>query len=129
MKNIYKILFLIVILLIIAVIGVHFFDFINFKCFYREIFHIWCAGCGGTRMVKSILKLDFYQAFRYNPLLFIYFIIFVIYFIYNSVLYIKEKRIIKPSTKVIIIIFIITLIYMILRNIPSFEYLRPTKIK
>ena len=39
-------------------------------CVFKNLFDIECAGCGGTRMFLSILKLDFYQAFRYNPYVF-----------------------------------------------------------
>lgn len=104
-------------------------ELINFKCFYEDLFGIACAGCGATRMFKSILKLDIYQAFRYNPLMFILTILGFIYFIINIILYIKGKKLIKLSFKFIFIIIIILLIYMFLRNLPGFEYLLPTKIK
>lgn len=80
-------------------------------------------------MIKSIFKLDFYQAFRYNPLMFIYSILFSIYILYNIYIYIKYKKVLYPSKKAIIILFIITIIYTILRNIPEFSFLAPTKIK
>ena len=40
-------------------------------CIFHKITHMYCPGCGLTRMIISIFKLDIYQAFRYNPLLFI----------------------------------------------------------
>ena len=104
-------------------------DLIKFKCFYRYILGIYCAGCGSTRMFKSILKLDMYQAFRYNPLMFILTILGFIYLIINMILYIKHKKLIKLTLKHILIIVFILLIYMILRNIPNFEYLLPTKVR
>ena len=85
-------------------------------------------GCGVTRMIKSILKFDFYQAFRYNPLCFILFIISIPYFIYKTIIYIKTGNIKLPSLKLLIIIIVILFIYMVLRNIPKFDYLIPTKI-
>lgn len=80
-------------------------------------------------MIKSILKLDFYQAFRYNPLMFIYLVLFTPVIIYDVYKYIKSEKVIYPSKKVIIILFIVTIIYSILRNIPEFSFLTPTKIK
>ena len=39
-------------------------------CIIKNLFGIDCAGCGATRMFGALLKLDFYQAFRYNPFMF-----------------------------------------------------------
>lgn len=104
-------------------------ELINYKCIYRELFNIYCAGCGFTRMIKSIIHLDFYQAFRYNPLLFVFFIIFIPYFIYQIYLYIRYGNIKKPSLKLLVVLVVILFIYMVLRNIPKFDYLIPTKIR
>lgn len=80
-------------------------------------------------MIKSIIKLDFYQAFRYNPLFFILLILFIPYIIYQIYLYIKIGKLKKPTLKSLIILALIISIYMILRNIPIFNYLIPTKIR
>ena len=115
-------------LIITLVLILLFLKLINYKCIYRELFNIYCAGCGFTRMIESIINLKFYQAFRYNPLFFILFIIFIPYFIYQVYLYIRYCNIKKPSLKLLIILVIILSIYMVLRNIPLFNYLIPTKI-
>ena len=115
-------------LIITLVLILLFLKLINYKCIYRELFNIYCAGCGFTRMIESIINLKFYQAFRYNPLFFILFIIFIPYFIYHIYLYIRYGNIKKPSLKLLIILVIILFIYMVLRNIPLFNYLIPTKI-
>ena len=101
---------------------------IHYDCPFHYFLNIWCPGCGGTRMIGAILQLDFYQAFRYNPLLFILVITGILYFIYMIVHYIKKKEILIPSLKVWIIILILLIIYMILRNIPMFSYLIPTEV-
>lgn len=115
-------------LIITLVLILLFLKLINYKCIYRELFNIYCAGCGFTRMIESIINLKFYQAFRYNPLFFILFIIFIPYFIYQVYLYIRYGNIKKPSLRLLIILVIILSIYMVLRNIPLFNYLIPTKI-
>lgn len=79
-------------------------------------------------MLLSILNFDFYQAFRYNPLLFIFIIILSIYIIISIFIYIKKKVIYIPSTKLLIFILIILIGYMILRNISYFSYLIPTEV-
>jgi hypothetical protein len=79
-------------------------------------------------MVESILKLDLYQAFRYNPLMFILFIILGIYMIYQIFVYIKKGSILKINIKVLIIIASLLIIYMIIRNISVFDFLKPIKI-
>ena len=79
-------------------------------------------------MLKAIFRLDFYQAFRYNPLLFILLVVGIIYMFYMIVIYLRKGFVVKLSKKVYIFLIIILIIYMILRNIPAFSYLIPTKV-
>ena len=95
-------------------------------CNWKELFNIDCAGCGTTRMFYSILKLEFYQAFRYNPYMFILLILTIIYLIYVLICKMIKKEYIKLGKKTIICILISAIIFMILRNLPMFEYLKPT---
>jgi len=92
---------------------------INIGCFFRNIFGICCPGCGLTRAGIALLKLDFYQAFRYNVLLFILF--FPALFLFIEYLYSTQKNK-KPlykkiPEKVWVILIIILIIYAILRNV------------
>ena len=98
---------------------------LNYKCPFKNLFNIYCAGCGTTRMFLSMYKLEFYQAFRYNPLMFIYFILLIIYIIFC---FVKHKKIKIPSYKIIVFLILLMFIFMILRNIDTFSYLKPTKI-
>ena len=52
---------------------------IGIPCIFHEITGFYCPGCGATRAITSLAKLDFYQAIKYNalvvalvPLFFIY---------------------------------------------------------
>lgn len=95
-------------------------------CPFHKITNLYCPGCGITRMLLNILKGNFYQAFRYNPLLFTLTPLFI-FLIINH--FLKYKIINKKKQEIIYIILIITLItFGILRNIPLFSYLKPTKI-
>ena len=80
-------------------------------------------------MLISILKLDFYQAFRYNPLLFILLPIAIFFYIDNLYCIYKNKNPLykKINTKVWTVLLIILIIYGIVRNI--YLPLAPTIIK
>ena len=108
----YGLLFLI---LIIYYLAHHAFG-IAIPCIFKEITGFYCPGCGITRMLFSILKLDFYQAFRYNPLVFILLIVYIVYLIIKLI---KHKDINIPEYVYYIVIGLL-LIYWIIRNIPSF---------
>lgn len=95
------------------------------KCLFNELTGLFCPGCGITRMIIAILKLDFYQAFRYNPLIFMLLIFFIIYFIYSLIRYKKIKPL---KNKISIVLLIITLLFGVLRNIEFFDFLAPTII-
>ena len=96
-------------------------------CIFHKITHLYCPGCGITRMFLSILKLDFYQAFRFNPLMFFMSPFIIIYEIIYYINWIQDKKF-KISKKIWYILLIITIIYTILRNINSFNFLAPTKL-
>lgn len=112
----------------LAIIWIVFLNFIRYRCFIHKYLHLWCPGCGATRMIISILNLDFYQAFRYNPLIFLLFIVAIIYIILSIFIYIKKKVLYIPSTKFWIILLVLLIIYMIFRNIDYFSYLIPTEV-
>ena len=95
---------------------------VNVECLFKKIFHISCPGCGLTRSFRSILNLDFINAFKYNILgipLFVSFIVFSIMLIFDII---KNSN---TSIKVImnvfkyyyLIIIFILIITMIINNI------------
>lgn len=93
-------------------------------CPIHKIFGLHCPGCGATRMVLSILKLDFYKAFRYNPFLFILSPFLITYYIVYYYNWIQDKSF-NINKKIWYIILFLAIIFMILRNIPYFDYLAP----
>lgn len=101
---------------------------IYIDCPIKKITGLYCPGCGITRMFQAILRLDLYQAFRFNPLLFIS-LPFFIFFMLEDIITKKEPLYNKIPTKLLVIIIIIFIIYGILRNIPFFDFLAPTIIK
>ena len=99
------------------------------KCPWKTNFNVECAGCGATRMVESLINLDFYQAFRFNPLIFCLLIIFIIYGIYVLICKIINKNYYKMQGRDWLILLIIVILFMVLRNIPGLEYLKPTIVR
>ena len=102
---------------------------IYIPCPIHYITGYYCPGCGLTRMLFSILKLDFYQAFRYNPFVFILFFPSVV--LYINHIYSKYKN--KTSwynkipVSVFYIILVMVIIYGVLRNI--YPILAPTVVR
>ena len=94
-------------------------------CLIKKITNLECPGCGITRMFISLFKLDFYQAFRYNPLVFILFFLLV----FKIVIELFTDKINKYfNNKFYIALVFILIIYGILRNIDAFSFLKPTVV-
>jgi len=93
---------------------------LSIPCLFHEITGLDCPGCGITRCLFAIVKLDIKSAFEANPLVFIYLPFIVMYFLYQSYLYIydkKDKILVKIPNYVMHIILVITILYGIIRNI------------
>lgn len=94
-------------------------------CFFYELTGLYCPGCGITRALFSLMRLDVYQAFRYNML--------VVTLLPIAIGYMGFKIIFKKNKKipnyVWNILLIITIIFGIFRNIPAFSFLAPTLIR
>ena len=101
---------------------------VGIPCLFYEITGYYCPGCGITRLLFSFLKLDFYQAFRYNPLIFILIIITVIYWLVKFILKKFMNISIEIPNYVYYILLVIVIIFGILRNIPMFDFLSPTEL-
>lgn len=129
MKKILLFIIIFICIIFFPIIYIKFIDIINFKCFFKEYLHIYCAGCGFTRMFKEIINLNFYQAFRYNPLMFFILPFLSIYTFYLTIIYFKNRKINYPNIKIYLILFFISLLFMILRNTSTFSFLAPTIIK
>jgi len=133
-KNHLFILSFISVILILLFGGYYFLSFkFNFSipCVFHKITGFFCPGCGITRMLFSLLRLEFYQAFRYNNLLFIslpFVIFYFVDFIIKFLLYKNDYLYKKINNKVWYLLLIVTIVFGIMRNIPIFEFLQPTII-
>lgn len=101
---------------------------ISIPCPIHYFTNLYCPGCGVSRMILSLLKLDIYQAFRYNQLLFLLFPFFIFFFINDIYSKLKKKESLYKKVPEVIwyVLIIILIIYAIIRNINP--YFAPTKI-
>ena len=100
---------------------------IKIICFFNHLTGLLCPGCGTTRLLKSLFKLEIKKAFRYNPLVFILIPFLLIYFINRIIFLFENKSFIPKKVNDIFwnVTLIITIGFGILRNIPIFDFLRP----
>lgn len=100
---------------------------ISIPCIVHKITGLYCPGCGVTRMCINLVKLDFYAAFRSNPVCIFVFPVLGIIFARRGYLYISNGKAEneKWMTVSCVIMLIILLIFGALRNIPYFYFLRP----
>jgi hypothetical protein len=91
---------------------------IYIPCPFHEILHIYCPGCGITRMFINIFKLDFISAFKCNQFVFIllpFGLVLYINYIY-SILNNKKSWYERIPAWIFYILIVIALGYGILRN-------------
>ena len=112
--------------LIIFIILMNIYD-IKLMCLFKEITGLLCPGCGTTRLLRSLFKLEIKKAFLYNPLVFILIPFIAIYFINQILFLIKGKSFLpkKMNNMFWNIALVLTIMFGILRNIPMFDFLRP----
>lgn len=124
MKN-KQYIFLIIVVILMAILLIH--GKIAIACVFYEITGLYCPGCGITRSILSLIDGDIYQAFRYNPIIFIDIPLIIIASIIDFI-YKDNKKVKKVTNAIYIMLLIITLVFGVLRNIPYFSFLAPTTL-
>ena len=106
-----------------VVILIYYFMLVHFNlgvpCLFHKITGLLCPGCGITRMILAIMRLDFKSAYQYNQVIFVSspFIIYLCIRLYISWL-ISRPYILSLVEKVLVYVFIIVLlIFGIYRNL------------
>lgn len=101
-------------------------NILKIPCFFHLVTGYYCPGCGITRMVISLFKFEFIQAFRYNPLLFLLLPLAVIYFGICWWRWLHNKQMYKVPNFIWIFLLIVVLLFGLLRNTDLFHFLAPT---
>ena len=98
-------------------------------CVFYQITGFYCSGCGASRALRSVLHLDFYQAFRYNAIFTLALPVLAAYFCALCFSYIRfgrDKISEKIPMKFVWVLIAAALVYGILRNVQAFSFLAPT---
>ncbi|MBQ8546449.1 MAG: DUF2752 domain-containing protein [Clostridia bacterium] len=102
-------------------------------CFFIADYHIYCPGCGGTRALFSVLRLDFVTAFKHNAFAVVLFFTLIYVDIRTVAREIKGRRC-KPSlpsvpyfSRYLLIILIISFIFsFVIKNLLLLWGIDPT---
>ena len=99
---------------------------IGIPCIFHAVTGLSCPGCGISRMLISMLRLDFASAFRYNAAIFILSPAFIVLAVQLISKYIKtgSKALSKRQTAAVTALIILLILFAVIRNLPGFEYLR-----
>ncbi len=90
-----------------------------FNCFFKEKFHLYCPGCGGSRSLSALLRLDIIRSFILFPALPITVIIlsFLYIRVFISIIKNDESALLGFKINSLIIIPIVIIFFFFLRNI------------
>ena len=118
---------LVIILIITITAFLYFNNLISIPCVFYELTGFYCPGCGITRVIMSLIHGEIYQAFRYNMILFLDVPVLIILYVINLKIG-KDKRVRKCINAVVTVLLVITILFVILRNISKFSFLAPISI-
>lgn len=92
-------------------------------CFFKEVTHLYCPACGGTRAVLALLHFDIKRAVSCNPTV-VYVFVMVLWCITGFILkklFHKEVKIFQPGLWMLIMGIVLFLGFAILRNIAVYR--------
>lgn len=129
-RRIKNVLVIYLIAIALIILGIVYIKIVNRPvCPINRLTGLACPTCGVTRMLTELVTtFDLYQAFRYNPLMFVLLPSMLVIGIVQTINYLKHGRFTKYYDKTISAIAIIVIAFGILRNIPMLYWLLPTKI-
>lgn len=101
---------------------------IDLPCYFYKYTHLYCMACGATRLLTSILNLEFIQAFRWNPFMFISIPFYIYIWVECGAQYSETGRVKDKTCTLLLIYIVLFFLFGVIRNIPTFSFLAPTKI-
>lgn len=118
-------------LVLVFLISIILFLSLRVPCPILHLTGFYCPSCGISRMLFALFHGDFYQAFRYNALLFclLPFLLFLWLDVLIKWIWKKPNYLIKRIPHGIWYAFLVVFIlFGIARNITIFDFLKPTLI-
>ena len=116
----------------VVLLGIGYYAFIkithvSIPCLIKLVTGKFCPGCGVTRMFLALFEGDWQAAYHANRLLFCLIPILLLYGLVKAGYYIGKGKNFECKLEQIgvIVIFVITVIFWILRNTESYSYLAP----
>lgn len=102
-------------------------------CPIHSLTGLYCPGCGASRALASLLRLEVYEAFRWNPLLVLLLPFALFYLVWGSASWVRHGRNTLDEhipPKLLWALVIMVLLYFLLRNLPlwPFVLLQPTAV-
>lgn len=87
-------------------------------CLYYMTTGFYCPGCGVTRMMKALLRLDFASAFHYHPVLFCSILPLGICFGAQAFRYVKtgNTRLSRWQNAIICVVIVALIVFCVYRN-------------
>lgn len=100
---------------------------ITISCPIKLITGKYCPGCGITQMMLALFTFDFERAYMANRLLFFLLPVMLIYGLVKGIVYIRtgenKQNIVEQIG--ILVVFVLTVVFWILRNTQAYSYLAP----
>lgn len=112
----------------IVITGLLLLFFVKPPCLILRFTGFTCAGCGGQRMILSLLEGDIFGAFHHNPFLFALVPLLLGYGSWEAVRYIKQKRPLYQSRRffrILLGVLLSAVVFTVLRNLPGVTFLGP----
>lgn len=98
---------------------------LGIPCVFNLVSGFKCPGCGVTRMLFSLIELDFKSAFLHNPMLLVLLPIFAMFAVKWAVSYILtgKTKAGKSETIIAVVMIIVVSAFGIVRNLPVYDEL------
>ncbi len=98
--------------------------FWKMPCFFKEITHLYCPACGGTRAVRALMHLDLERSFLCNPI--VLYGVFMMLWCFSGFLagkiFHRTIRICRPRLWMLYLGVALFFVYGVVRNIAVYQF-------
>lgn len=100
---------------------------VGLPCPFHAVTGLWCPGCGVSRMCLALLRLDFAEAWSWNPGLMLLLPFLAVLGLRVAVRYVRTGRAGPTRGEQIVIGLMVAflVVYGVVRNLPGFAWLAP----